>query len=164
MTGFEIFSVWTTAVEAAEEGDLAPLMEALQSEPTEQNVALAHFFSRVTKIKFRRLANRPKTVGPAARFVMHLQGRGVFLWAANRDVNRIKAAWRNPEAAKELAASDPDLWAAASKKDIEHTVEQAVELAAAYRGRAAIAAGYRGISPRTLANYRRRGPNDTRRS
>jgi len=85
---------------------------------------------------------------------MHWRGDGLRLSAADRDVKRIKAAWKNPAAAEELAASDPDLWAAASRNNITRTVSKAVELAAAYRD----------LNERKLTNYRRRGPKDRRRS
>ena len=85
---------------------------------------------------------------------MHWKGDGQRLWVADRDVKRIKTAWKDPAAAEELAASDPDLWAAASQNNITRTVSKAVELAAAYHG----------LDERKLTNYRRRGPKDRRRS
>ena len=50
MMGFEIFPLWTTAIDAAEQGDLDPLIKALQSEEPMPQAArndLAHFFSTI---------------------------------------------------------------------------------------------------------------------
>jgi hypothetical protein len=151
------FALWAKEIEAAEHGDLEPLIKALRSDkpiPQEAREALAHLFSQISKIKFRRLAHRPRTGGATARLFTHWRGDGLRLSAADRDVKRIKAAWKNPAAAEELAASDPDLWAAASRNNITRTVSKAVELAAAYRA----------LNERKLTNYRRRGPKDRRRS
>jgi hypothetical protein len=151
------FALWAKEIEAAERGDLEPLIKALRSDkpiPQEARKALAHLFSQVSKIKFRRPTHRARAVGATARLFMHWRGGGLRLWTADRDVQRIKAAWKNPAAAKELANSDPDLWAAASQNNITRTVSKAVELAAAYRG----------LNERKLTNYRRRGPKDRRRS
>ena len=151
------FALWAKEIEAAARGDLEPLIKALRSDkpmPQEARKALAHLFSQVSKIKFRRPTHRPRTVGATERLFMHLRGDGLRLWTADRDVQRIKAAWKDPAAAGELAASDADLWAAASQKNITRTVSKAVELAAAYRG----------VDEQKLTNYRRRGPKDRRRS
>src|SRR2546428_13766635 len=86
--------------------------------PQEARKALAHLFSQVSKIKFRRPAHRPRTGGATARLFMHWRGDGLRLSAADRDVKRIKAAWKNPAAAKEISASDPDLWAPANRNNI----------------------------------------------
>jgi hypothetical protein len=151
------FALWAKEIEAAAHGDLEPLIKALRSDkpiPQEARKALAHLFSQVSKIKFRRPTHRARTVGATERLFMHWRGDGLRLWIADRDVQRIKAAWKDPAAAKELADSDPDLWAAASQKNITRTVSKAVELAAAYRG----------LNEQKLTNYRRRGPKDRRRS
>ena len=109
---------------------------------------LAHFLNQIISFKLRRPPGRPRTVGAAARMLMHWKGDGLRLWTANRDVERIKTAWKYPEAAKQRAASDPDLAVAASQNEIVHTLVTAVELAAAYRG----------VNQQKLTNYRRRGP------
>jgi hypothetical protein len=106
---------------------------------------LAHFLNQIISFKLRRPPGRPRTVGAAARMLMHWKGDGLRLWTANLDVERIKAAWNHPEAAKQLAESDPDLAVAASQKEIVHTLVKAAELAAAYRG----------VNQQKLTNYRR---------
>jgi len=148
---------WAKGIQAAEHGDLEPLIKALRSDKPitqEARQALAHLFTQIKKITFRRPTHRPRTVGAAERLLMHWRGDGQRLWVADRDVKRIKTAWKDPAAAEELAASDPDLWAAASQNNITRTVSKAVELAAAYHG----------LDERKLTNYRRRGPKDRRRS
>jgi hypothetical protein len=158
MVAVEVFPLWDCALEAAKQGKLTPLIEALRSdEPMPRRVRerLAQLLSQVATLKFKRPAHRPRTVGAAARFLMRLgKADGLSLWAADRDVNRIVAAWKNSAAARDLAASDPDLWAAASQTNIPHTSSKAVELAAAYRN----------VDQQKLINYRRRGRKDRRRS
>ena len=156
MAGFEIFPPWDNAIWAAEGGDLQPLIEALRSrEPMPQQVRedLALLLIRVSSIKVKRPAHRPRTNGAAARLLVHWQGAGLFLWAAARDIERIKAAWKDPAAARELAARDPALWATASQNTMR-TASKAVELAARYHK----------LNEQKLINYRRRGLKDRRRS
>src|SRR5438067_13370141 len=108
MTEFKIFPVWDSAIYAAEHGDLKPLIKALRSDaamPQQVRDELAHFLNQIISFKLRRPPGRPRTVGAAARMLMQRKGDGLRLWTANRDVERIKTALNDPEAAKQVAES-----------------------------------------------------------
>ena len=154
MAGFYISPVWDHAVGVVEQGNLQPLIEALRKEPMPQRAQeyLALVLSRVTSLKFKRPAHRPRM--GASRAISRLQGEGLLLWAADRDVRRIKAAWKDPAAARELAASDLELWDAANAPNIGRRVPEAV----------GIAARHHGVDQQKFINWRRRGPRDRRRS
>ena len=68
-----------------------PLIKALRSDdamPQQVRDDLAHFLNQIISFKLRRPPGRPRTVGAAARMLMHWKGDGLRLWTANRDVER----------------------------------------------------------------------------
>jgi hypothetical protein len=124
MTEFKIFPVWNSAIYAAEHEDLKPLTKRCdQTTPCRSRCAtIWPIFSTKSLVSSSgvRSAGREPSEPPRKCSCI---GREAGCACGPVTATLIKTAWNHPEAAKQLAESDPDLAVCLAKGDRPHTSE-----------------------------------------